>query len=1193
MPDQPPAPPPTGEEAPPVLRDSRRLYANLMQAAPDPVVITDLAGCFVGMNPAAERMSGYALSEVKGRSFAELGIFPSESLDKARRGYEMLLGGRESITAELVLRARDGTFFSVESNSTPLRDRGIMQGVLTILRDVTRRRQMEEQLRREEERYRTILESIEDGYYEVDLSGRFTLLNRALCDLLGYGRQEMIGMSFRRCLSSATARHVIMLFRDVFRFRRLLQVQGWEVVREDGRHVIVEVSISPILKYGDEIIGFRGIVRDVSRRVAMERELRESESQYRTLFEEVPDGIYQSSPDGRILTANPALLRMAGFDSLEEFQKINLASLYMDPEERERWTRMLNETGEVRNAELHLLRRNGEPLIVLENSRAVRGPDGTILHYEGVLTDITAMHRTAAALRESEERHRDLVENLNEAVYALDAKGIVTYISPVIRQVGGWEPEELLGRNFFSFIHPDDLSRMHQGFIKRLGGDPDPIEWRVRRKDGQIRWVRTSSRLIFDGERLVGLRGTLTDITERKMAEEALVSFRKALDDMQLGVTITDRDRKIIYANRAEAQMHNYALHELEGMDSTVFGLPEDMNPQVWKDLDTLKSRSRETVNRRKDGSEFPVHLFSDVVRGGDGRPIGVVTISEDITERKAAEEALRRAKEDLEIRVAERTMELRQSNERLEIELAERLRMEEEIKRNEEKYRQLFEQSRDAIYITSRGGQILDINPAGEDLLGFSKEEMLNGRVGDTYVDLEDRNRFQKEIERHGFVRDFPARYRRKDGSIIECLETASLRLGEDGAIRGYQGIIRDITPQLRAEEGLKKRQEALQAVHESSMVVGHSFQEICDTSLARLASLLEIPFAAFYLSESGQHVLAAGFADGCPSREVFLDREREIPLRGVLQQQGDLDAYFEPDSYFKTHPVRTFAGVPVRSRDGEMLGTIQLMDRRERTFDEDEVHLMEIFAGTFAHEVEQTRLQERMVQLERTQLLGQITAGVAHEVRNPLNAILAMTEALALDLGDHPEHGPILVHIKAQVSRLGRLMQELLELGKPARKANFIRISLVDLCADSVQLWREANPDAAFEVFMTQPERSEGIFVFSDGTRLQQVFVNLLDNAAQHTPAGGRVLLELLKPEGGFAVVRVRDQGPGIPDADLERVFAPFYTTRKKGTGLGLSIVRHIAVAHGGGVTIVNNDPPPGLTAEVRLPLAAEALE
>lgn len=1188
MPDRPVPPPSAGDDPSPVIRDSRRLYANLMQAAPDPVVITDRAGCLESMNPAAERMTGYALAELKGRNFAELGLFPSESLEMARKGYGMLLGGQESVTAELRLRSRDGAFLAVEANATPLRDGGKVQGVLTIFRDVTRRRQMEEQLRRGEERYRTILESIEDGYYEVDLNGRFTLLNRGLCDLLGYGRDEMLGMAFRRYLSPDTARHVVRLFKDVYHHRRPLQVQGWEVVRKDGRRPIVEASISPILDPGGDVTGFRGIVRDVSRRVAMERDLRESEAQYRSLFEEVLDGVFQSTPDGRLLAANPALLRMAGFDSLEEFQKIDLTTLYQDPAERDRWMKELNEKGEVRNAELHLIRRTGEALIVLENARVVLGDDGQVVRYEGVMTDITAMHKAASALRSSEERYRDLVENLNEALYALDAKGILTYISPVVQQVAGYAPKDMIGRSFFEFVHPDDLSRMHQDLIKRLGGATEPFEFRVRRKDGQFRWVRTASRIIHEGERLIGLRGTLADVTERKEAEEALLSFRKALDDMQLGVTITDRERKIVYANRAEAQMHGYTLKELLGMDASVFGLPRDLNPNVWKDLDTLESRSREAVNRRKDGSAFPVHLFSDVVRGGDGRPIGVVTISEDISERKAAEEALRRAKEELEVRVAERTAELRRSKEQLEVELAERLRVEEELKRNEEKYRHLFEQSRDAIYITSRGGHIQDINPAGEELLGFNREEILNGQVRDTYNSIEDRDRFQREIERHGYVHDFPARYRRKDGTVIDCLETASLRLGEDGAILGYQGIIRDITRQLRAEEGLKKRQEALLAVHETSLAVGRSFQETCDASLMRLASLLEVPYVAFYLSESGQQVLVAGIADGRPDTKVFQGREEEISLRGVLQQQGDLAAHFAPDSYFQTHPIRSFVGVPVRSRSGDMLGVIQLMDGRERVFDEDEIHLMEIFAGTLAHEIEQTRLQDRMVQLERTQLLGQITAGVAHEVRNPLNAILAMTEALALDLREHSDHGPILEHIKVQVGRLGRLMQDLLELGKPARKASFIRIDLADLCADSIQLWREANPSSPCEIFMTQPPDTEGIFVWSDGTRLQQVFLNLLDNAAQHGPAGGRVLLDLRQPEGGFAVVRVSDEGPGIAPTDAERVFAPFYTTRKGGTGLGLSIVKHITVAHGGSVSIANNDPPPGLTAEVRFPLA-----
>jgi PAS domain S-box-containing protein len=137
--------------------------------------------------------------------------------------------------------------------------------------------------------------------------------------------------------------------------------------------------------------------------------------------------------------------------------------------------------------------------------------------------------------------------------------------------------------------------------------------------------------------------------------------------------------------------------------------------------------------------------------------------------------------------------------------------KMEKRLKKSEEKYRTLFEESRDAVYITTRDGEALDVNRSFLDLFGYSRQEIVGAGISHIYVDVNDRKSFQEDIERAGSVKDYETRFRRKDGIVLDCLETASVRRGEDGTILGYQGIIRDITERKEVEEALRQSEERL----------------------------------------------------------------------------------------------------------------------------------------------------------------------------------------------------------------------------------------------------------------------------------------------------------------------------------------------------------------------------------------------
>jgi PAS domain S-box-containing protein len=235
----------------------------------------------------------------------------------------------------------------------------------------------------------------------------------------------------------------------------------------------------------------------------------------------------------------------------------------------------------------------------------------------------------------------------------------------------------------------------------------------------------------------------------------------------------------------------------------------------------------------------------------------------------------------------------------------------------------------------------------------------------------------------------------------------------------------------------------------------------------------------------------------------------------------------------------------------------------------------------------------EEKLRRAERLEAIGKLTAGVAHEVRNPLNAIMALTDALFMDIGDDPEYQQYRLHIRLQVNRLSELMSDLLELGRPSEPSKIKRNDLLELCSNVVDLWKKTGIGKAYKVEMAQPPNARAVEVLCEGQRLQQVFLNLLDNAAQHSPKGSKILLAVLEPFNSTVKVQAIDWGAGVPPEALPRVFDPFYTLRKRGTGLGLSIVKTIVENIGGSMEIFNNDTPPGCTAEVSLPVAENGVK
>jgi len=249
----------------------------------------------------------------------------------------------------------------------------------------------------------------------------------------------------------------------------------------------------------------------------------------------------------------------------------------------------------------------------------------------------------------------------------------------------------------------------------------------------------------------------------------------------------------------------------------------------------------------------------------------------------------------------------------------------------------------------------------------------------------------------------------------------------------------------------------------------------------------------------------------------------------------------------------------------------------------------------GVFAAAREITkirRLEEKLRKAEQMKLLGQLTTGVAHEVRNPLNAIMAVTEALFMEIGDNPEYNPYMTHIRSQVERLSSLMTDLLELGKPVDDSRLTHVSISAILSEVLTAWQHSPLKDKCTIHRFQPSSAKQCYIMADMNKIQQVFYNILENACEYSPEGSEIHFFISSPRENFVTIRIIDQGPGISPHNCERVFEPFFTTRKGAIGLGLCIAKHVLSLHHGEIILKNNEPAPGLTAEIKLPLAEEKI-
>jgi two-component system, sensor histidine kinase and response regulator len=298
-------------------------------------------------------------------------------------------------------RTRDGSEFPVEITSNYLEFDG--QGYLcAFARNITERKRIENALRESEDRYRELFENASDIVYTHDLNGNFTSINAVAEQIAGYGRAEGLRLNIAQVVAPEYVAPALETMETMFREGVPVSLE-LEIMAKDGRRVPMEASARPIRRDG-MIIGAQGIARDIAKRKEYEKARRQAEANYRGIFENAVEGIFQSTPDGVVLRCNPAMARIFGYNTPEEFcAAITPESVYVNPERRAEFVCLIKDRSVVSGFESQVYRKDKSIIWISEKARTVRDEYGKIIYYEGFLEDITERKQTAEELRLSKE----------------------------------------------------------------------------------------------------------------------------------------------------------------------------------------------------------------------------------------------------------------------------------------------------------------------------------------------------------------------------------------------------------------------------------------------------------------------------------------------------------------------------------------------------------------------------------------------------------------------------------------------------------------------------------------------------------------------------------------------------------------------------------------------------------------------
>jgi len=639
--------------------ESLKRYEAVIKAVTDPVSYVDRDYIYRIVSDAYLRYSGKPREAIIGQPVWEiLGKEPFENI--VRPHLDRCFEG-ETVRYEDWFSFPDGTCRFQEIGYYPVFDDDGKEvvGASVFSRDHTARKVAERALKASEEKFK---KTFDTDLVAIAISrrrdGMYLEANPGFQKVTGYAHDEIVGRtSLEQGFLSPEQRAELVVG---------LEQKGWLNDQEltfktkNGDYKTIIFSIGSITLTDEDC--FLATMVDITERKKAEEALKASEAKYRRLLDTLEEGYLRADLHGHTVTANAASAKLFGFASPEEMLGVHMSELYANPAERDGNIEKLKKNRFLANYEVAARAKNGRHFWTSCNSRLIVDEHDEMTGTEALIRDITEHKRAVEALRESEKRYRMVVRDQTEVISRFLPDGTFTLVNPVYCDFFGKNEHELLGRKWTPVAHPDDMERVQSKLSEISPANPViTIENRVYSGKGRLHWFMFVNRGFFDSEgRLSEIQSVGRDITDRKRAEEALkeseARFRRIVETAEEGIWLVDRNWETEFVNARMAEMLGYRPEEMLGRYLLSF-----MDAQEQRQAKELMARREQGVTEKhdfkfrcRDGSVLWAIISTNAVISEDGQFMHALAMVTDITDRKHAEEELKKKTHDLGERVKE-----------------------------------------------------------------------------------------------------------------------------------------------------------------------------------------------------------------------------------------------------------------------------------------------------------------------------------------------------------------------------------------------------------------------------------------------------------------------------------------------------------------------------------------------------------
>ncbi len=1191
-------------------RTQEELY-EIFTMSLDMICIADInTNRFLKVNPAFSRTLGYTEEELLASSFLDF-AHPDDVAATAAIVVEKLQRGEKVINFENRYRRKNGSYCWINWVSHPIPERGI---TYAIARDVTFRREAEEQLRVSEVRYRSTFEQAAVGMSHTALDGQLLRVNDRLCEITGYPREELLTLKFQDITYAED------LDTDVSLVNRMLvgEIETYALekryVHKTGAPVWVNLTVSLLRDEAGTPVYFISVIEDINMRKRAEQHLvalneaaraMEAVLSPAAIFMAVAEtlqtlgmhcAIYRVEAPQQILSTQYASYSATELARIETLTGIQLHNYHVSIADSPLYDIATNKQSAIFIDDGPAMLRDIFPPAIhsvietlcheLNAFRFIVAPlslEGYIPALFAVLSDtlreedlpaVTAFANQVAAAWHKAELYQSLQER--EATLSSILSAAPIGIGLVIDRIIKWSNEGLQRMLGYTAAELDGQSSQRlypcQEEFERVGREKYALitqygtggtETQFQCKDGRILDILLRSTPLNPQNLLEGVTFTALDITERKSAEAALreseARYRGIFEQAAVGISHAGLDGRFIRVNQQFCTMLGYTHEEMLTLHYHEITPPEDQEPDRLLGEQLLRGEiqtfSLEKRYIHKNGSLFWVNITVSLQRTFSGAPEYYIAIIEDITERKLAEAALRQS---------------------------------------EARYRQLFKEMLNGfalheIICDAHGKPMdyryLEVNPAFEKILGLHVEEI----VGKTVLELLP-NTEPYWIEQFGTVALLgePKRFENYSQSLERyyAVSAFSPQLGQ------FAVVVEDVTERKRAEDNLTQRAYELQVLNQAGQVLTESLdlQETLHMITFHITNLLVVEATSLVLLDKVQNELCFAAASGVGA-DVVLGQclPADQGIIGWVVQHGEPlwvpDVSQDPRWFDKfdqeaNFVTRSILCVPLRTKDG-IIGAMEAINKERGTFTQEDVWLLSSLAGPAATAIENAQLFEQLEQnriqlqdLSRwlVEMQEAERAHIARELHDETGQILSYF-LLRLSMLEREAHQPEAIVARAQelVEMTEGILEGIHRLAMNLRPADLDVLGLVATLERHVAQYQQQHGiTAQFETLglghARLPEEME--------TALYRIAQEALTNVARHAQA--TQVDVLLTRRDGLIVLIVEDNGIG------------FATEEENVRGrLGLLGMRERARMLGGNL-IIESRPEIGTTIAAEVPYA-----